>query len=1816
MKHTRRFLMVFAIAISLTSHPRTSDGFIIHSPFLGPNGPAESAPAALAQARNTPTPGGGIIGIRPTNTSPVFVINPTNTPPVLTIKPTPTKGFVAPPTPTRAIIVVPSNTPTNTPTPTPTEAAPTRPADTPTPAVKPSNTPTSPAVAINTPTPLPPPPTPAPPEPTATAEPARPTAANTRLPEQPTSTPAPPEPTRPPEPTATNRPGAPIPDGLFDEIVISQGFGGGTSLNVRNFDGSKGPVSGILTAMNGIGPGFRADIGGGEGRATHVSTGDVNGDGRADIVLSFGLVTEPAAFPNVIVPRDRETKAVIGHSFEAFPKGDRSAANYNGGEIYTAVGDFFGFGFDQIAAAQGYGGNGVVRIFIYTGEPAPNGWRAIHQFSPLPANANRNNANGGLTLAAGDINGDGKDELLAGQTNSPTSETVFIVYESIERAEADGADVVVEGRWIGRGADAFYAEMNGTAYAGFPPRFRGNGGVRLAVADLNGDGLGEILAGSLGNDRSMGGDRAEAPLNVMSVIVPRFENGRIAGFARPARGITTVFSEDDNPSGAFSFAAAELNGNRFDGQELIVGTGAVYQILPFIEQENLFKITPVLPAPESRYRLIKIPFDGESVGALSNMLGGNRGFPAFVGNANPPSGAIDVHGLPGLGFTGIPPGPQPPGTLRIGEFVLTSINYSSHEWNGVGEIITGANGFAWTRFHCDESVGTPPETPGDITAIRQTLDPKEFAVTLKVTDPKTQIGLEEALKFDPNARVGGRVIIRTPDTIILDEPLTAEKVTAELDIDIGDLTDLLDPPGDVRVQFEDLTIQILESGVGEVIDGRAFYPSAPPVAPDEFVPVDLDGFTLRIYALELTPEQATADADLEMPPSLLSGEDCRPAFVDLDQIVLEGNCGFYKELLNQPYGSWLVDGHQMLIYGPGLVADFSKDQTWDGWELDPPYPVAWKGVMLMGGETDPGSQFNPSNTGYLRAHYTFPDSIVDRNGLHTTFEQADPFPFRALQPFGYEVIAANGVLHMASSNITSGTFENGEIRAPLAAARIGLPTEVHADGSAGRYIAGYETLLVRDNLDLYSDTVASEPMVWGELTRADPVFAYGIVRTQQAFFLLGNEARDHEFVPYGAGNFQQPFLALPMENSMRTQGIQGLLYRGVGPFAVLTPDTPWIQDATTTAPIVFGDTSITWVNVASRGVHGFIEVRDQEGVNAGIGPTYQPYYEGNDTHFDPNLAQLIEMPNVPFDTHFSFFPLESNFRFFFIDSALFDSESHGHVSLGGAAGTDIPFHDMSMTSTAHIPGAPVVLEDPAELDYWELTLEQKENTSDAGVISFKTGQIFLTQAGLGEKRHFAKPFYLTWGELKSTGSLGELIFDFNSSGQKFDGFPYVPEAVGLSPYLVWDTTKELAHLQTGGEVHFEFFGPAYFNLRDFVAPFDDEYPFNRRRVELAFDDAHGTRPSEPNVTRAWGGNEFGLFDFDLEYDALDQDGFVGTGLSGLDEIDGMLSSSVVLDVTRICMNFYTDSDDDFRDFNVRALPRFSRMRRITGCGCIEDGALKRIHLAAELDATADAGIFVRSGAYSAMELDITPETTDLFMYGDLFLSLLAGFDTEMSGSARFAINRAASFVEGELEGQIRANGVTADGRLEWHIGGSTPEEAYLALQGRVGLSVISPIGGGGTEGGFYIAANAPRDNAWVLSNAGSKFSMDVGLMPDRLTGFYGYLQTSKHLNAYVFSGGIDVFTGLGMFINLGNLDGSSSGVTGLPFVVGNLGANVWGEILGGLVSAGAYADLDLIVPSPFSFEGTVGLEGCVVWVICGSVDLDMGLNAQDGFYVE
>ncbi len=1292
-------------------------------------------------------------------------------------------------------------------------------------------------------------------------------------------------------------------ESIFDTLAVSQGFGGDTAVNIRNFDPSEKPQTAILRSFQGLAGKFLLNVGGGSGRTTYLSSGDLNNDGVSEVVVSFGPITEEALYPNLVVARDSETGNVLGHSFEAFPSNSDSPINYDIGEIRTAVGDFIGSGTRQIAAAQGVGGQGIIRLFQYSGRPAPRGWDVVGQFSGLPSKIvnqpltlfNKTTGGIGLTLAAADLDQDGKDELIVGQSNGPSSQTIFHVLD----INSDGQ---IEARH---------------PFAGFTQKYRGNGGIELAAADLNGDGWKEIIAASQGNSKNFGDARDTVPLNLLSVIAPIVQDKEIVGFERPGgKSVTNALSELMNPSGAMSITAGEFDGNRLNGDELIIGTGS------FLDMQTE-GIIPVHSSPESKYRFLKMEYDGNSITKISNWLGSNSGLTAFASKDRPTSGAIFLTAVERKTPVFIP-AIDPPDTLSMGGFILADISYYYFNYNEETDTITNAAGSAWTSFKKEDTIAFADILYG-VELIAHT-----FQVAQTVQNPSEEIKLQEAIRFTPDAAVGDTLVLFLPPNYDLSTPLDPDHLMSVLSLEEDSLYRLVQKENRFKVQFQNLTIKPFKSlmGVsinGSVKKGSAVYPALDHT-PDR-VRLNQAGFVTCLDYVHITPFSATAEAELEFPSSLLSGSDCRPGHVSLGTIDINSAGEYYKELNSASFGPWTVDNQGMVIQGSGVIADFSTTINWQDMEY---FEDSWRGAILRDGSTVPG---NPNttltNTGYMKAPYTFDDGIVTSAGLNANLALNGPFSFQTINPLGYTIYLNTGDLYMAAGQILSGSFTNGTITLPRKA----------VVGSASESVqAGYDTLYVLINKDLYAEQLTiPHDFVWGELSQSTPNRpAYKAMNHNTSIFYLSS-SRYPSYSFLQEGIFNDPDFSTLDENTLVQWFIAnqlcGVTVFGFDTLSILTPDTP------NQTPVEFTIAPSSWLNVGGRGVNGRLKAINYTSPLE-LGPTHEETYVGENLNGnkEPFSIALTVDPIIQIPTHQTFDTANPFAVFQFIDSAIYQNVMEGGVILEGPINNIVPFGEMQFTSTAEIPGATIDLSNPVEMEYWGLMMQQLPNTSSAGVMSVKTGQIFLTAAGFSEERHFRRPFFLTWGVIQSSGLLGSLKFNYNSAGQRFDNFSFVTDTLGLSPYDPINSATK-AYLEVAGTIHFDFFGSKYLNIYDYHDFEQPNAPYEGRRIELATDTYFGTKENETILTRNWG-NSFGMLDFEIQYDSGDQDAFLGYGDATLNFIDSGLPASMVLDPTRICLSFYTGTGDERRDFALGPVARFSSMNRINGCACIENGQMK------------------------------------------------------------------------------------------------------------------------------------------------------------------------------------------------------------------------------------------------------------------------------------
>lgn len=170
-------------------------------------------------------------------------------------------------------------------------------------------------------------------------------------------------------------------------------------------------------------------------------------DGGADIIKEDldgdGNIETVVAAQNRVRVLTSDGRTIAG--FSPYGRGFRRA-------VSLAVGDLDGDGFKEIITGAGNGGGPHVRTFTRTGRPLSPGFFAYAK-----------TFRGGVHVAAGDLDGDGRDEIITGA------------------GQRGGPQVRIFDKH-GRALGGFFAYDKG---------FRG--GVDVAVGDVTGDGSAEIV---------------------------------------------------------------------------------------------------------------------------------------------------------------------------------------------------------------------------------------------------------------------------------------------------------------------------------------------------------------------------------------------------------------------------------------------------------------------------------------------------------------------------------------------------------------------------------------------------------------------------------------------------------------------------------------------------------------------------------------------------------------------------------------------------------------------------------------------------------------------------------------------------------------------------------------------------------------------------------------------------------------------------------------------------------------------------------------------------------------------------------------------------------------------------------------------------------------------------------------------------------------------------------------------------------------------------------------------------------------------------
>jgi hypothetical protein len=225
-----------------------------------------------------------------------------------------------------------------------------------------------------------------------------------------------------------------------------------------------------------------------------VAAGDFNGDGVTDVVTAPG----PGRSPLVRIFNGRFDGQVLIRSFDAY------ASTFTGG-VYVAAGDVDGDGVDDLVTGADRGGGPHVEVFRGTDNVL---LRQFFAYDPA--------FTGGVRVAVGDVNGDGHGDVItgAGPGGSPhvrvfsgTDGSIIMqyfayatnftggVYVAAGDINGDGRADIITGAGAGGGphvrvvSGATGADL--ANFFAFAPNYAG--GVRVAAVDLDGDGRDDLV---------------------------------------------------------------------------------------------------------------------------------------------------------------------------------------------------------------------------------------------------------------------------------------------------------------------------------------------------------------------------------------------------------------------------------------------------------------------------------------------------------------------------------------------------------------------------------------------------------------------------------------------------------------------------------------------------------------------------------------------------------------------------------------------------------------------------------------------------------------------------------------------------------------------------------------------------------------------------------------------------------------------------------------------------------------------------------------------------------------------------------------------------------------------------------------------------------------------------------------------------------------------------------------------------------------------------------------------------------------------------
>jgi hypothetical protein len=347
-------------------------------------------------------------------------------------------------------------------------------------------------------------------------------------------------------------------DGLDDIVVGAPGVGGsGTAYIIYGAE----DLGGNVDISRGEQDVIIASAGGNDRLGTAVACGDLNGDGIDDLLVA----ARQAEGPDNARPLAGEVYAIFGSttlaSTIAVGLGEQDVTVFGADERDTlgwglAAGDFNGDGFDDmLLATWGADGPDNTRpyagdVYVVFGSPTLAGTvdTALSEQDVTIFGADESDGTY-LSVAAGDLNGDGFDEILIGAPSGDGPGNA--------RYEAGEAYVVYGSADLASTIDVALGEQDVTVFG--TEEYDYLGGV-VTAGDFDGDGLDDLLIGAT---CAGGPDNARTCAGEAHIVAGSTTLAATIDIAQ-GQNTVTIFGADDDDGLPGAATAGDVNGDWLD----------------------------------------------------------------------------------------------------------------------------------------------------------------------------------------------------------------------------------------------------------------------------------------------------------------------------------------------------------------------------------------------------------------------------------------------------------------------------------------------------------------------------------------------------------------------------------------------------------------------------------------------------------------------------------------------------------------------------------------------------------------------------------------------------------------------------------------------------------------------------------------------------------------------------------------------------------------------------------------------------------------------------------------------------------------------------------------------------------------------------------------------------------------------------------------------------------------------------------------------------------------------------------------------------